>query len=257
MPEADLTLLTQAAASAADIALKYWQTDLRVESKEGGSPVSEADYAVDAHLREFLSTARPNYGWLSEETEDCASRLLRDSVFVVDPIDGTRAYLGGRCTWAISIAVVTNGEPVAGVVHLPARRKSYTAMKGKGAHLNGMAITIGRRDGAEGATVLGPRSSLDPRVWAQPPPLLHRHWRPSLAYRFCLVAEGRFDAVITLKDAWEWDIAAGILIAKEAGGTVTDREGHLPLLNSPGGRIAGLFAAEPNLHQTLISRYLA
>ena len=256
MPEADLPLLTQAAASAADIALKFWRTDLRVESKDGGSPVSEADYAVDAHLREFLSSARPSYGWLSEETEDSPSRLRHETVFVVDPIDGTRAYLDGQPTWAISIAVVTDGAPVVGIVHLPARSKSYTATKGKGAHLNGTAITIGRRYDADGATILGPRSSLDPRVWAQPPPLLHRYWRPSLAYRFCLVAEGRFDAVITLKDAWEWDIAAGVLIAQEAGATVTDRMGHPPLLNSPEARTAGVFAAESGLHQALISRYL-
>ncbi len=246
----------QAAGSAADIALGYWKTDIRVESKKGGSPVSEADYAVDAHLRKILTSARPDYGWLSEESEDSPSRLSCETVFVVDPIDGTRAYVAGKPTWAISIAVVRHCRPVAAVVHLPARGKSYTAVKGGGARLNGLPVATGRRNSPEGATVLGPSSSLNPRMWAQKPPLLHRHWRPSLAYRFCLVAEGRFDAVLTLKDAWEWDIAAGLLIAQEAGAKVTDREGRQPFLNSVGAKVAGMFAAEPTLHQALISRYL-
>ena len=256
MPVADLPLLTQAANSAADIALKYWKTDMQVESKDGGSPVSEADYAVDAHLRKVLTAARPDYGWLSEETEDSSARLSCGTIFVVDPIDGTRAFIGGQATWAISIAVVRHGVPVAGVVHLPVRGKSYTAVKGQGARLNGAAVTAGRRGSPEGATVLGPSSSLNPQWWCQKPPLLRRYWRPSLAYRFCLVAEGRFDAVLTLKDTWEWDIAAGLLIAQEAGARVTDREGRVPLLNGSSARVCGVFAAEPVLHRTLISRYM-
>lgn len=256
MPEADLPLLTQAACSAADIALKYWKTDMKVESKDGGSPVSEADYAVDAHLRKVLTAARPDYGWLSEETEDSSARLSCGTVFVVDPIDGTRAFIRGHPIWAISIAVVRHGVPVAGVVHMPVRGKSYTAVKDQGARLNGAALTTGRRDSPEGATVLGSSSSLNPQWWSRKPPLLHRHWRPSLAYRFCLVAEGRFDAVLTLKDTWEWDIAAGLLIAQEAGAMVTDREGQVPLLNGASARVCGIFAAEPVLHRVLISRYL-
>jgi len=256
LPAADLALLTWAARSAAEVALKYWKTDMSVESKEGGSPVSEADYAVDDHLREILTAARPDYGWLSEESEDSLSRLSRETVFIVDPIDGTRAYVDGQPTWAISIAVVRNRRPVAGVVHMPARGKCYTAVKDGGARLNGMAVMAGKREHPEGATVLGAGSTLDPRMWAKKPPLLYRHWRPSLAYRFCLVAEGRFDAVLTLKDAWEWDIAAGVLIAQEAGVTVTDRKGNPPLLNGASARVAGVFAAESTLHRALISRYL-
>ncbi len=255
MQEVDLPLLMQAAGSASEIALKYWKTDMRVESKDGGSPVSEADYAVNAHLHDTLTAARPDYGWLSEESEDDPSRLSRETVFVVDPIDGTRAYLDGHPTWAISIAVVRNNEPVVGVVHLPARGKSYTAVKGGSARINGVEVRTGKREGAGVAKVLGSSSSLDPRMWARKPPILERHWRPSLAYRFCLLAEGRFDAVITLKDSWEWDIAAGVLIARQAGATVTDREGRIPFLNSSAARTAGVFAAESALHRMLISCY--
>lgn len=255
MPETDLSLLTDAAAAAAEIALRYWKSELRVAHKDGGSPVSEADYAVDAFLKDTLTAARPGYGWLSEETEDDAARLTRERVFIVDPIDGTRAFLDGQKTWALSLAVVENGRPVAAVVHLPARGCIYTAASGRGAHRNGEPIRAGARDTADGATVLAPKASLDPQWWARRPPALARHFRPSLAYRFCLVAEGRFDAMLTLKDAWEWDIAAGILIAAEAGAAVTDRTGAPIALNSPGAKSAGVFTAAPALHAALIDRY--
>ena len=88
--------------------------------KGGTSPVSEADYAVDRYLRETLTAARPAYGWLSEETADSAGRLAASRTFVVDPIDGTRAFLDGRSTWCVSIAVVEDGHPLAGVLDCPA-----------------------------------------------------------------------------------------------------------------------------------------
>ncbi len=255
MPESDLDLLSDAAQQASEIALKYWKSDQRVDRKDGGSPVSEGDFAVDEFLRSELLAARPDYGWLSEETEDDPERLNRDRCFIVDPIDGTRAYVDGQKTWAISIAVAERGVPVAGVVLLPAREKIYAAVAGQGATLNGTPIRSGDRVEADGATTLSPKASLDPQWWAIQPPQLERHWRPSLAYRFCLVAEARFDAVLTIKDAWEWDIAAGILIAAEAGAAVTDRNGANIGLNRRHPQAAGVFAAGPQLHNRLITLY--
>ncbi|MEL7115345.1 MAG: inositol monophosphatase family protein, partial [Pseudomonadota bacterium] len=104
MPAADLRLLIDAAQQASEIALKYWKSDQRVDYKDGNSPVSEGDYAVDTFLRETLTAARPDYGWLSEETDDDKTRLTKSRVFVVDPIDGTRSYVGGEATWGISVA---------------------------------------------------------------------------------------------------------------------------------------------------------
>lgn len=256
MPVTDLPLLIEAARDAAKIALKYWKTDQQVWHKhENAGPVSEGDYAVDTFLRTDLLAARPNYGWLSEETEDDGTRLAHDTVFIVDPIDGTRSYVGGEPTWAHSIAVVQNGQPTAGVVYLPARDKLYTAAVGQGAHLNGEPIRTGSRTDPDGATVLAPKPSLDPQWWPQTPPALERHFRPSLAYRFCLVAEGRFDVMLTLRDAWEWDIAAGALIASESGAAVTDRHGEALKFNSHAAKSKGVFAAPPVLHRTLIDNY--
>ena len=120
---ADLTLLVDAAREAGQIALRFFKQSPEVWLKGGTSPVSEADYAADSFLNEALIAARPDYGWLSEEAADNAARLSARRTFVVDPIDGTRGFLEGRREWCVSIAVVENGRPIAGVLECPARRK--------------------------------------------------------------------------------------------------------------------------------------
>ena len=123
MPATDLELLEAAAREAGEIALKYWRDDPQVWDKGGDDPVSEADFAVDKHLHERLLAERPEYGWVSEETEDNTERLNAERVFIVDPIDGTRSFVAGQQTWAHSLAVAVNGTIVAGCVYLPARDK--------------------------------------------------------------------------------------------------------------------------------------
>lgn len=255
MPENDLRLITDAAQQASEIALKYWRTDQRVDQKDGGSPVSEGDFAVDNFLRSNLTAARPEYGWLSEETEDDKSRLKCKRAFVVDPIDGTRAYVAGENTWGISIAVVENGQPLVGVVYLPVREKLYSAITGSGSWLNGATLRTSEEADPKRATTLAPKQSLDPKWWPSEPPALDRHWRSSLAYRFCLVAEGKFDSVLTIRDAFEWDIAAGILIAAEAGAKISDRNGEQIVLNQSHPKASGVFAANPGLHKRLVDLY--
>jgi len=254
----DLTLLCQAAKGAARIARRYWRTDQRVTLKPGDAgPVSEGDLAVDRYLRETLTAARPDYGWLSEETQDGPARLDAARVFVVDPIDGTRAYVDGHATWAHSLAVVEHGRPVAGLVYLPERGKLYTATAGHGAALNGRTIRVGAATTPDAARVLASKGTLDPAHWPGGAPPIDRHFRPSLAYRFCLVAEGRFDALITLRPAWEWDIAAGLLIAAEAGAAATDRTGRAPVLNRAPPQTDGVICAAPALQHALLARLTA
>ncbi len=255
MPESDLALLTGAAQEAAKIALDYWKSDQKIHDKgDGAGPVSEGDLAVDRFLRETLLAARPGYGWLSEETEDDLRRLDSRRAFVVDPIDGTRSYIDHGRTWAHSLAVVDKGRPVAAVVLMPARGKLYAAAEGQGAFLNGAPIRAAIRKNPDGASILAPRPHLDAKHWPGGLPALERHFRPSLAYRMCLVAEGRFDAMLTLRDAWEWDIAAGALIAEEAGARATDRVGKPLAFNSRGGKTPGVLVAPPWLHKNLIRR---
>lgn len=253
MPESDLQLLIRAARDAGDIATRYWRGAPQVWDKPGNQgPVSEADLAVDAALRETLLAARPDYGWLSEETEDNPARLDAENVFIVDPIDGTRAFVAGERTFAHSLAISRNGEIVAGVVYLPARDKLYSAATGQGAYLNDEPIQVSSRGALSGADVLAAKPTFRPEFWQRDPGVT-RHFRTSLAYRMCLVAEGAFDAMLTLRDTWHWDIAAGAVIVSEAGGAVTDRTGGHLRFNSPVAQSAGTVAGGQAVHAQTIA----
>jgi len=258
LPVRDLALLIDAAQAAGEIALRYWRTDQIVRDKDGGAgPVSEGDIAVDTALRTGLLAARPEYGWLSEETEDTPDRLSARTLFIVDPIDGTRAYVDGQRTWAISAAVVTDGVPVAGVVYLPKRNKLYAAARGHGATLNGAPIRPSAKTSPDGAAVLASRLVFEPVNWRGPVPVMDRNFRPSLAYRLCLIADGRFDAMLTVRPTWDWDIAAGTLIAQEAGAAVTDQSGADLVFNSATARNPGAVAAPRDLHAAFLARMRA
>ncbi len=254
MPESDLTLLRDAALEAGRIATRYFRSDQQVWDKGGGQgPVSEADLEIDRMLKARLSAARPDYGWLSEETEDNDKRLSAERVFIIDPIDGTRAFVNGQTTFAHSLAVAERGRVVAAVVHLPLRELTYEAIPGGGAFLNGRKLAASKRSGLKGAHVLAPGKQMVPELWPGGLPEFERHFRSSLAYRLCLVAEGRFDAMLTLRDAWEWDIAAGTLICTEASATVSDRFGQALTFNTPGAQTPGVLAAGPAIHAGILA----
>ncbi|MEM9871923.1 MAG: 3'(2'),5'-bisphosphate nucleotidase CysQ [Pseudomonadota bacterium] len=248
----DVALLTHAARIAGRIATSFGGARAKSWDKaDGAGPVTEADLAVDTYLRTTLLAARPDYGWLSEETEDTSHRLSRETVFIVDPIDGTRSYVEGARTWAISIAVVHQGTPIAAAIHLPLRDKLYVAGRGLGATLNGAPITVGRSHTPP--QVLAAKPNFDDRNWPGGRPEAVRHYRPSLAYRLALVGQGRFEGMMTLRPSWEWDIAAGALIVTEAGGQVTDRGGQTLRFNTHDALLNGVVAAEPALHGALLS----
>lgn len=255
MPATDLALIIEAAEAAGEIARRHFNRGPTVwEKPDGFGPVSEADLEIDAMLREHLLGARPGYGWLSEETPDDPARLARDRVFVLDPIDGTRAFLGGQKSWAHSIALVEGGEVIAGVVHLPMLERTYAARAGAGATMNGTPIAASRREELDGAGLLATSTTLDPERWIGAPPGFDRHFRPSLAYRLCLVAEGRYDAMLTLRKTWEWDVAAGDLIAREAGAAVATTGGAAPRYNQPEPLLPGFLASAPALRAPILER---
>ena len=255
MPARDLALLTEAAREAGRIALRYWRKDPKVWDKGGEhGPVSEADLAVNDMLKARLLDARPDYGWLSEETPDSADRLAVDAVFIVDPIDGTRAFIAGEETWAHSLAVAHKGEVTAGVVYLPALDRIYTASLSAEPMRDGQAIRISGRDRLEGANILTTKANMAPEKWPGGVPQITRSFRASLAYRMCLAAEGRFDGMLTLRDAWEWDIAAGALIAERAGAVVTDQTGAALRFNSPTAQARGVLALPPGPHAEALAR---
>ncbi len=254
MPARDLPLLIDAALRAGRVATGFVGPAAQRWDKPGDAgPVTEADLAVNDLLETTLQKARPDYGWLSEETEDNDTRLSRDTVFIIDPIDGTRSFVEGSRTWAHALAVVHRGEVTAAVVYLPMRDKLYAAALGQGATLNGAPIRASVRNSIADAEVLAAKPAMTAHHWrADDVPTFRRAFRPSLAYRLALVAEGRFDAMLTLRPSWEWDIAAGALIISEAGGMSSDRKGVPLRFNNSDPRLDGVVAGGQAVHAALI-----
>ncbi len=223
---ADLALVREAAREAAAIALAHFQNDPQVWLKSGDSPVSAADIAVDAYLREHLLSARPDYGWLSEETADTHERLSARRTFVVDPIDGTRAFIEGKPTWCISIAIVEAGEPLVGVLDCPVKDEIFEASKDRPALLNGQPISV--RQPGRPPLIAAPKAMLR-RI---PPHVVHEaypQYIPSLAYRIAMVAKGELDGTLVKPNSHDWDLAAADLILRRAGGGVIQPDETPPL----------------------------
>ncbi len=206
--------------------MRYFRQSPEVWFKKGSSPVSEADYAADRYLRETLMAARPDYGWLSEETADDLDRLDACRTFVIDPIDGTRGFVDGLTAWCVSAAVVENRRSLAGVLVCPARDETYWATVAGGAWLNGRRIAV--RTAGERLSISGPKLMIDrlPEKWQVR--VDREAYIPSLAYRVAMIASGALDATFVKPNSHDWDIAAAELILSEAGGRLLDRNGHLP-----------------------------
>lgn len=240
--QALMPAVRDAVREAAAIALPFFRageaTRARVWSKAGGSPVTEADVEVDAFLKVRLSALLPEAAWLSEETRDDAVRLARDLVWIVDPIDGTRAFLSGHVDWCIAVALLSAGEPVIGIVEAPACGRSYEALAGLGALRDGAPIAVSARTDLAGARVTGPKPMIDRlargAAAGSAEPGFERIERvPSLALRVARVAEGSIDVGLVSKDSRDWDLAAADLILREAGGTVCDLAGRPAVYNRP------------------------
>jgi myo-inositol-1(or 4)-monophosphatase len=250
LPERDdLCLLTDTVRQAGAIARRYFEGSVKSWSKKGGSPVSEADLAVDRYLREHLCAARPAYGWLSEETPDDPARLKAAHVFVVDPIDGTIAFLKRRPHFTVCAALVAAGRPVAGAVYNPMTDEMFAAQAGGGAFRNGAPIQVSRRSGLQGSAMLGNRDSFSRPPW----PPLHVQNRNSVALRLALVAEGAADAAVSLTAKCDWDLAAADIIVTEAGGRISDRQGSPLHYNRPRPLQPTLIAAGPLLHGEILA----
>lgn len=243
----DLPLLLEAARAAGVVMLQR-RGDVRTRRKADGSPVTDADLAVDALLHEQLIGARPHYGWLSEETTDDLARLKTQRVFVVDPIDGTAAYADGQDDFAVSIAVVDAGRPVAGVIFAPALNQWYVAEAGCGATLNGARLKAAPTDGLRGARLSGGPFGATPFAWAG---VVFSPCR-SIALRMARVASGVDDATLSPTFKNEWDIAAGVVIGLEAGAAVVDAQGRPLVFNTPAARTPGLVCCAPALEAPIL-----
>jgi myo-inositol-1(or 4)-monophosphatase len=253
-PAEDLALLLNAAREAGELAERLRAAGLQIDYKPGNSPVTNADLAADALLTARLRSARPDYGWLSEETADDADRLSKRRLFVVDPIDGTRAFLNDRPWWSVSVAVVEHARPIAGVVFAPQLDETYTATVNGGAALNGQPIAPSGVGILDGCGMVG-----DPRVfehadWPIPWPAMRVEQRNSTAYRMCLVGAGVFDAAVAVVPKHDWDLAAADLIATEAGCFVGDHTGAVFRYNGAIPIQRSLVCAAPSLAPLILER---
>ncbi len=252
--EEDYALLKVAAREAGELALTYFRKSIIVKRKLDGSEVSEADLALDVALKLALHVPRPDYGWLSEETEDDTDRLERRRVWVVDPIDGTNAFLRHLPEWTVSAALVEDGVPVLGVVFNPATKEFFHAIRGKGAFLNDRPIAASTKSTLDGALLIASGGLFKKKIWKEPWPEVKTKWVNSVAYRLSLVAAGEADATISLSAKCEWDLAAAALIVEEAGGTITDHHGEVHRYNRASPRFPSLVASGKALHPLLIER---
>jgi myo-inositol-1(or 4)-monophosphatase len=266
LPDADLkhleeNILTRDAALLADVvreagalALGMFRTDLKSWIKGKSSPVSEADIAVNDLIEARLRSATPDYGWLSEESADDHARVEKALTWIVDPIDGTRAFLARQDDWSVSIALVANGLPVLGAVYAPASDEFFFATRGKGAALNGAPIAAAAGTDIELPRIAGPKPLVERLKALQEGESLYPRIG-SLALRLVRVAEGRLDAAFAGGNSRDWDLAAADVIVHEAGGEMTTLAGERLIYNQADVRHGLLVAAGHARHAHIVEHF--
>jgi myo-inositol-1(or 4)-monophosphatase len=247
--------LRRAVAAAGELALSHFGAGGAHWFKGPGQVVTAADLEVDHLLYDSLTGAFPEDGWLSEERADDRARLRRQRVWMVDPIDGTRAFADGLAEFAISVALLRDGAPVLGVVFNPATGECFEAERGCGAWCGGVRLRVSTHDALQGARLLSSRTEMRRRNWPALMPEAAFTDLSSLAYKLALVAAGRFDGMVSRRICHDWDFAAAQLLIAEAGGRLTGPDGGAPVLNQPDPRHSGLVAAgAADLHRALLER---
>lgn len=251
----ELELLEAAARDAGALARQLLTKPLEVHSKGDAGPVTNIDFAVDALLTERLRGARPEYGWLSEETpDDPTKRMGKARTFMLDPIDGTAALVGRVPQWTISVGLIEGDQAFAGAIYNPMTDEMFTGAIGHGAWLNKRQIQTSAATKLEGARMIGQRSRFSDRRWDTPWPKLDVIERQSIAYRMSLVAAGLGDGALLFGPKNEWDIGAGLALIEAAGGACSDLWGDPIVLNQLDPRAPGVAAAGAALHPLLIER---
>ncbi|HEX6142331.1 MAG TPA: 3'(2'),5'-bisphosphate nucleotidase CysQ [Geminicoccaceae bacterium] len=254
-PDADRDLLRSAIEAACELALRHFEAPRGHWHKAPGQVVTEADLEVDALLHDRLLGARPGYGWLSEERPDDGSRRRAERIWMVDPIDGTRAFVEGKPEFTISVALLEDGRPRLAAIANPVTGERFEAAGGGAARLNGAPCRVTGRTALAGARLLSSRGEIRERRWRELMPEAEIQTMGSLAYKLALVAAGRFDGFVSLRRTYDWDVAAAVLLLERAGGVLSDARNAPLRLNGEEIRHQGLIAAAtPELHAALRSR---
>lgn len=261
--EADRALLARAVQETGHFIRERIKKPFKIETKPGDegrfgkrepSPVTDVDLEADRIIHGILMGARPDYGWLSEESENDPARLTRPRVFVIDPVDGTTALIKRKPEFTVVAAVVEDGQPVAAAIYNPLTEELFLAGRFGGATLNGAPMQVSQTCALEDARMFGGKDLFTHPSWPEAWPTLTHVSRASLGYRLALIACGEADGYLTLGPKYEWDTAAGLLLVQEAGGIVTDRKGRPLTYNQPDPRGDSLIAANPALHGLILNR---
>lgn len=248
-PEQAAERLATSVREAGALALSMFKTPLKNWIKGESSPVTEADIAVNDLLREKLGG--DSIGWLSEESVDDPARLDARYVWIIDPIDGTRAYLAGFPDWAVSAALIEDGRPIAACLFAPASDEFFIAAAGFGATLNGAPIAATLGTSLADVRIAGPKGLAERFAAIVPTFTLVPRVR-SLALRLARVAHGDVDVAFAGGNSHDWDLAAADLLVHEAGGALTPLGGGPVIYNRPVPRHGALVAAGRDRHATLI-----
>ena len=224
--DSDLKLAINASFKAGEIIMQYYCDDYEIKEKGYHNPVTTADNEADSYLKSTLMSARPQYGWLSEETVDSKSRLSKEKVWIVDPLDGTKEFIEGVPQFVVSIALVEKGTPIIGVLHNPVTKETFHAVKGKGTYLDDNVYRCSIKDSTTDMLILNSRSETRKGLW-EPYKQYFKELKPigSVAYKMGLTATGKADIFVTLRPKNEWDVCAGTCLINEAGGKVIDLNG--------------------------------
>jgi myo-inositol-1(or 4)-monophosphatase len=250
----DAALLRDTVQEAGALALALFRTELKNWTKGASSPVSEADIAVNDLLEKRLRFATPDYGWLSEESADDATRLGKHLVWIVDPIDGTRGYLAGREDWCVSVALVEDASPVLAAVFAPASDEFFFAARGQGATCNDVPVHATSGTELDFSRVAGPKPLVERLKRSSGEIILHPRIG-SLALRLCRVAQGSLDAAFAGGQSRDWDLAAANLIVQEANGNMTALSGDTILYNRPEVTHGVLVAAGRDRHARIVEHF--
>ena len=228
----ELKIAKEAALEAGGLILNYYKADYEIKDKGYHNPVTTADHAADTRLKEILTEARPDYGWLSEETVDSPDRLDKERTWVVDPLDGTKEFIEGVPHFVVSVALVENGNPIIGVLFNPVTKELFTASTGEGAFLDDKPIRCLTKDKVSDMVILNSRSETRRGLWI-PFDGAFGELRSigSVAYKLGLTAAGKADIFASLRPKNEWDICAGNCIINEAGGKLIDLRGNRIIFN--------------------------
>jgi myo-inositol-1(or 4)-monophosphatase len=244
--------LAAAVREAGALAHSLFQTPLKNWTKgPTESPVSEADIAVDKLLRERLNGVDDSFAWLSEESADDPNRLSARHVWIVDPIDGTRAYIAGLPDWAVSVALIEDGRPIVACLYAPAMDAFFMARNKAGATRNGTPIAATKGENLKDLRIAGPRSLME-RLSGVMPSFTAIPRVRSLALRLAQVAQGTCDIAFAGGNSHDWDLAATDLLVHEAGGALTPFGGESVTYNRPVPRHGMLVAAGRDRHAALI-----